>query len=186
MSLTEWLGAITGLLCVFLTVRANIWNWPIGILNNIFFLVLFFESGLYADAILQIIFAGISFYGWWQWRFGGAKGGERPVGRISNWELGWVGLATQGGTLLFAALLSRYTPSTVAYMDAWTTALSLSATYLQSRKYLESWVLWILVDVFYIGLYLYKGLQLTAGVYFVFLCMCFMGWRSWKRLMVST
>jgi nicotinamide mononucleotide transporter len=68
-------------------------------------------------------------------------------------------------------------------MDAWTTALSLSATYLQSKKYLESWVLWILVDVFYIGLYLYKGLQLTAGVYFVFLCMCLMGWRAWKRLL---
>lgn len=179
MSWTEWLGAITGLLCVWLVVREHVWNWPIGILNNVFFLILFWESGLYADSLLQIVYAGIAVWGWWAWLHGN-RGGPLVVTRAPLAPLG-TSLAVAGlGTALLGMLLGRYTPSTVPYMDAWTTCLSLAAQYLQGRKYLESWVLWITADVFYIGLYLQKGLVLTAGVYAVFLMMCLVGLQRWR------
>lgn len=179
MSWTEWLGAITGLLCVWLVVREHVWNWPIGILNNVFFLVLFWESGLYADSLLQIVYAGIAVWGWWAWLHGN-RGGPLVVTRAPLAQLG-TSLAVAGlATAVLGMLLGRYTPSTVPYMDAWTTCLSLAAQYLQGRKYLESWALWITADVFYIGLYLQKGLVLTAAVYAVFLVMCLVGLRRWR------
>lgn len=178
MSWTEWLGALTGLACVWLVVREHVWNWPIGILNNAFFLVLFWQAGLFADSLLQVVYAGIAVWGWWAWLHGD-RGGPLVVTRAPRTALGGTLIATAVATFLLGELLARFTPSTVPYMDALTTCLSLGATYLQGRKHLESWVLWITADVFYIGLYLHKDLLLTAAVYAVFLAMCFVGWRRW-------
>ena len=179
MTWTEWLGAVTGLWCVWLVVREHVWNWPIGILNNLFFLVLFWESGLYADSLLQIVYAGIAVWGWWAWLHGD-RGGPLVVTRAPLARLGGSGALAALGTVGLGFILARFTPSTVPFLDAWTTCLSLAAQYLQGRKFLESWILWITADIFYIGLYLQKGLVLTAIVYAVFLTMCLFGYRRWR------
>ncbi|MGW7454658.1 nicotinamide riboside transporter PnuC [Streptomyces sp. NPDC054787] len=183
MSWTEVLGFVTGALCVWLVARQHIANWPIGIANNVFFIVLFAQAGLYADAGLQIVFIALAAYGWWSWTHGGGPGttGALPVRRTTRTE--WAALAAAGavGVLALTLLLSRATDSTVPFWDALTTGLSLAATYGQCRKLVESWWLWIAADLIYIPLYAYKGLHLTALLYVGFLALCVAGLAGWRR-----
>ncbi len=165
---------------MWLVVRQQVASWPVGILNNAFYLALFWQSGLYADSLLQVFYVGIGLYGWWAWLYGGEARGVLRVSRVSGAALGGTAILVAVGTVVLANLLSVYTDSTVPGLDGWTTALSLGATWLQSRKYLESWLLWILADVFYIGLYWYKDLHLTSLVYAVFLLMCIRGYKEWR------
>lgn len=183
LSWTEVLGFATGALCVWLVARQHIANWPIGIANNIFFIVLFAQAGLYADAGLQIVFVALAAYGWWSWTHGGGPGTAEalPVRRTTRTE--WAALAAAGavGVLGLTLLLSRVTDSTVPFWDALTTVLSLAATYGQCRKLVESWWLWIAADLVYIPLYAYKGLYLTSVLYAGFLALCVVGLLGWRR-----
>ncbi|WP_407839825.1 nicotinamide riboside transporter PnuC [Streptomyces sp. DSM 116496] len=182
-SWTEILGFVTGAVCVWLVARQHIANWPIGIANNVFFIVLFAQAGLYADAGLQIVFIALAAYGWWSWTHGGGPGtaGALRVRRTKAAE--WAALAVAGavGVLALTLLLDRATDSTVPFLDALTTGLSLLATYGQCRKLVESWWLWIAADLVYIPLYVYKGLYLTSLLYMVFLGLCVVGLLGWHR-----
>ncbi len=179
MSGLEVWGALTGLLCVWLLARQNIWTWPIGLANNVLFMVLFWRSRLYADSILQIVFAALGAYGWYQWLHP-VVGAELPVRRTTPTE--WVVLlaATIAGHAGAYWGLSRHTDSPVPFWDSAVLALSLAATYGQARKLLESWILWIVVDIISVPLYVSRGLHLTAGLYFLFLCLCVRGYMSWR------
>ncbi len=181
MSLTEILGFVTGALCVWLLARQNIWNWPIGIANNLFYIAVFLKSGLYGDAGLQVIFAILNAYGWWNWLHPSLSRGEVPVTRTARSTWGWLIPATMLGAAALAIFLARFTDSTVPKWDGLTTALSLAATYGQTKKLLESWWIWIAADVIYIPLYLYKGLWLTSVLYAIFLILCIIGLREWMR-----
>lgn len=182
-SWTEILGFATGAVCVWLVARQHIANWPIGIANNIFFIVLFSSAGLYADAGLQIVFIALAAYGWWSWTHGGGPGTSTalPVRRTTAAE--WTVLAAAGavGVLGLTLLLSRATDSTVPFWDALTTGLSLMATYGQCRKLVESWWLWIAADLVYIPLYVHKELYLTSVLYVGFLALCVAGLLGWRR-----
>jgi len=180
-SLNEALGFITGALCVWLLARQNIWNWPIGIANNLFYVVVFLNSGLYADSVLQVIYAGLAVYGWWTWMRKESQEEELPVARTSSRTWLWLTPATALAAVVLWLALSKFTDSIVPGWDALTTAISLAATWGQCRKLLESWYLWILVDLIYIPLYVYKGLRLTAILYLVFLLLCIGGLRAWRK-----
>jgi nicotinamide mononucleotide transporter len=180
-SWAELLGFATGLLCVGLLVRQHILNWPIGILNVLLLMLVFWSAGLYADAGLQIVYVVLGFYGWWAWLYGGARHTRLVVRRTTRTE--WIGLAV-AGVLLTTGLwlfLDRLTGSTVPLADALTTALSLLATYGQTRKLVENWWIWIAADLIYIPLYAYKDLWLTAILYVAFLTLCVLGLRAWRR-----
>ncbi|MGW1540066.1 nicotinamide riboside transporter PnuC [Streptomyces sp. NPDC002309] len=182
VSWTEVLGFGSGALCVWLVARQHLANWPIGIANNLFFILLFTQAGLYADAGLQIVFIALAVYGWWTWTHGGGPGSDvLPVRRTSRTEWTWLITAGVVGTLALTLLLDRATDSTVPFWDAVTTALSLTATYGQCRKRLESWWLWIAADVIYVPLYAYKELYLTSLLYLGFMTLCVLGLRRWSR-----
>lgn len=186
VSWTEVLGFGSGALCVWLVVRQHLANWPVGIANNLFFVLLFAQSGLYADAGLQIVFIALAAYGWWTWTHGGGPGTSvLPVRGTPRAEGAWLLAAGAVGTLALTLLLSRATDSTVPFWDALTTSLSLMATYGQSRKRVESWWLWIAADLVYIPLYAHKGLYLTSLLYVGFLGLCVAGLRSWRRDMAA-
>jgi nicotinamide mononucleotide transporter len=180
ISETEALAFITGGVCVWLTVKENIWNWPIGIANSAFFTVLFLHAGLYADTGLQVVYIILGFLGWYWWLYGGKDRSELPIAR-TNWRTGMV--------LAFFAVVSvwgmtvylRTINDTAPFLDALTTVVSLAAQYLLTKKLLENWHLWIAVDVLYVGLYAYKDLYLTSVLYFIFLCMAIAGLKEWKR-----
>ncbi|MER6997350.1 nicotinamide riboside transporter PnuC [Streptomyces sp. NPDC000410] len=182
VSWTEVLGFGSGALCVWLVARQHLANWPVGIANNVFFVLLFTQAGLYADAGLQVVFITLAVYGWWTWTHGGGPGSDAlPVRRTTRTEWTWLLAAGVVGTLSLTLLLDRATDSTVPFWDALTTALSLMATYGQCRKRLESWWLWIAADVVYVPLYAYKELYLTSLLYIGFMTLCVLGLRNWSR-----
>ena len=177
----EILGFLTGAVCVWLLVKENIWNWPIGIANNIFYIVIFTQSGLYADAGLQFVYIAISIYGWWNWLHGGRNRSELNVTRVTPSSLsGYLAIAGCSTAVLFW-ILHRFTDSTVPLADGLTTALFLTAQYMMSRKVVENWWFWIVGDTLAIALYIYKHLYLTSALYAIFLVMCIMGLVEWQK-----
>ena len=183
----EPMAVVTGIASVALTVRQHIVSWPVGIASSALFLVLFLGAGLYADSMLQVVYVVLGFYGWWFWLTGGPRRDELPVSRASTRvRLALVVLVVLG-TAAFGAFLDAATDSTVPYADAATTNLSLAAQFLLTRKYIESWPVWIFgVNLPFIAIYLYKDLSLTAGLQLVFIALSIAGWREWRRSMATT
>jgi nicotinamide mononucleotide transporter len=184
-SRAELLGFATGLLTVWLVVRQHIGNWPLGIANVLLLMLVFWTVGLYADACLQIVYVVLGLYGWWQWRYGGRARTRLVVRRTSAAEGVALAVAGIAGTLALWVFLDAFTDSTVPLPDAVTTALSLLATYGQTRKLVESWWLWIAADLVYIPLYGYKDLWLTAILYVAFLMLCGFGLAAWRRALAE-
>jgi nicotinamide mononucleotide transporter len=182
VTFTELLGDGTGLVCVYLVARANVWNWPVGIANTVLFFFLFLRARLYGDALLQVVFTALGVYGWWQWTRPNAAGRELPVRRASAAESLAMGLVSLAGSALAALVLARKTDSPVPVWDASVLVLSLVATWAQAVKLVESWWLWIAVDVISVPLYVARGLYPTALLYALFLGLCVLGLREWLRL----
>jgi nicotinamide mononucleotide transporter len=179
VSVAELLGFVTGAASVWLTVLARISNFPVGIANSAFFLVLFLSARLFADSGLQVVYIVLGFVGWWQWLHGGPERARLAVAK-SGWPLlAWcavfVALGTWGLTVLLDAV-----HDIAPFWDALTTAVSLAAQFLLNWKRIENWAFWIAADVVYIPLYVVKRLDLTAIVYVLFLSMCFAGARAWR------
>jgi nicotinamide mononucleotide transporter len=143
--------------------------------------VLFFHSRLYGDMALQFVFIGISLYGWWNWRHGGQGDSALKISRTGAGMAVVLLTATAAGTAAIDWFLRGFTHSTTPFLDALTTSLSLTAIFMQSRKLMENWMVWILADLFYLGLYTYKGLYFTTVLYAIFLGMCVVGWWEWRR-----
>jgi nicotinamide mononucleotide transporter len=181
MTWIEVLGFVTGAVSVAFAVRESAWNWPVGIANNVFFFVLFWKAKLYADALLQIVYVVISIYGWWNWLRGGVGHSELPIARTRLLTAFLLFLLTALSTAVMAFVLHRFTDSQVPFGDGVTTALSLTAQYMLSRKLLENWWVWMTADVLYILLYCYKSLYLTGILYAVFFAMCIVGYTGWRK-----
>lgn len=180
LNLTEVFGFITGGACVWLTVKQNIWLWPVSIANNIFFIILFLQSQLYADMSLQVVYIVLEILGWYWWLHGGQNNSRLTVSKARPLTLAILAVllivATYGVTLFLSSI-----NDSAPFLDALTTVMSLIAQYLLTRKLIENWYVWIAADVIYIGLYAAKNLYLTSGLYFIFLCMCIAGLREWWR-----
>lgn len=175
-------GFVTGAWCVWLTVKENIWNWPIGIANDIFFIVLFWHARLYADMSLQVIYVILGFLGWYWWLYGGQNHTVLHVNRtprmLAILTALIVAIATAGMTIFL-----QHVHDSAPFWDAITTTLSLAAQFLLTKKLFENWHVWITADVIYIALYAYKHLYLTSALYALFLIMCLVGLRDWRRSM---
>ncbi|MGW9565181.1 nicotinamide riboside transporter PnuC [Prescottella equi] len=179
-SWAEVLGFVTGAWCVWLVGRQSIWNWPIGIANNLVWILLFATAGLFADSGLQVVYIALAVWGWRNW-VQGRSGDTLPVTGATATEWMWLAAAGIAGTTALTVLLDTATSSTVPFWDAITTVLSLLATWCQATKRWESWLLWIAADLIYIPLYLHKGLTLTALLYAGFLLLCVRGLLAWRR-----
>lgn len=158
------------------------WGWPLAIIASLMYFALFWHSRLYGDGSLQIFFAVVSVWGWWQWLRGARPDGSAlHVARLTARGR----LATLVSCLLLWPVigwfLRSYTDTDVPWWDAFPTAVSLVAQFLLGRKYLENWALWMAVNVVSVALYAYKGLWLTAALYVLFLALCVPGWRTWQR-----
>ena len=180
LGLTEVLGFVTGAWCVWLLVEQNIWNWPIGIANNAFYVVVFWRARLFADMSLQVVYIVLSVIGWYLWLHGGAGHGRLAV-RRTRWREGVVIAAVVVALTVAGTAFLRTVRDSAPFLDALTTSMSLAAQYMLTRKMIENWHLWITVDVIYVGLYASRALPLTAVLYAIFLTMCVVGLRQWRR-----
>lgn len=183
----EGLGVITAVIYLFFSIRQKIWLWPFGILTSAFYIYVFFKGRLYADMGLQVYYLIISFYGWYFWIFG-AKGQDKLKVAVLDPKLTrnllFLTFVIYWLLVLALKILPSWLeilPSDLLYWDAFTTAASIIATWMLARKIIEQWLVWIVVDLVSMGLYIYKGLYLTSGLFFVYTVLAFVGYREWKK-----
>jgi nicotinamide mononucleotide transporter len=179
----ELLAFVLALAMVLCNIRVNPWGWPLAIISSLLYFGLFWNSRLYGDAGLQIFFAAIAAWGWWQWLRGTEPDGRvlqvRHLGARGRWfaiavlAIAWPAIGL---------LLANATDTDVPWWDAFPTAASVIGQWLLGRKYVETWPTWVVVNVVSVALFAYKGLWLTALLYTVFLALSFVGWRAWRRI----
>lgn len=181
MSPLEIIAVILSVLGVWLTTRRNLMSWPAGILSCALYAVVFWRTRLYSDMLLQCVYVAVCAYGWWHWKHGVQEEGAVRVENLSL--VGWIAGFAAGlcGSLLLGSVMARYTNAALPYMDSSLTSFSLVAQFWSTRKYVANWIMWIAVDIIYIGVYLYKHLDLTAGLYAIFVVLAIIGLRSWTR-----
>ena len=180
-SLLEIIGVITGILCVYLAAKNNIWNWPIAIVSVGIYIIIFLEAKLYADTGLQVYFLAMNIYGWWFWSRKPADAPKVPVKRISKKEILLSLLGIGVFTALIGFFLYHKTDAAFPFVDSFCTACSLVAQIFLARKVVENWLIWIFVDIIYVGVYLAKGLHLTAGMYALYIYIALMGYLAWRK-----
>jgi len=180
-SLIEQCAVALGLINVSLIIRRSVWNFPFGLLMVVLYAKIFYDYRLYSDALLQIYFFAIQIYGWWYWLKGRDHSGLVVVVRLplAHWPL--YALLALAGVALLGTVMDRLTDADYAYWDATIAILSVIAQFLMSRRILESWLIWITVDVLAIGLYAAKGLNPTAALYALFLVLASVGFVAWLR-----
>ena len=180
----EAAGLVFGLVCVWLLIKQNIWTWPTGIAYVLVSFVVFYEARLYADLALHVIFLGLNLYGWYYWLRGGTRGDDGvPVTTTAPRLLAALLAASALGIAACGALLATYTDAALPYWDSTTSVLSIAAIWLQARKKLESWIVWLVVDVLATGIYVYKEIFFYAVLYLVYIGLAVAGFRAWRRAM---
>lgn len=176
----EWIGTATGLVCVYLAAKQHIWNWPISIVSVGCYLVIFYQHRLYGDSLLQIYFLLTAIYGWYYWRKRDLSH-EKPISSLSSNQI----LLTIAAIILLGVglgvALQHWTDTDVPYADGMCTAMSFGAQLLMTRKILQSWMIWIAVNLCYIPLYLHKDLAMTAVLYSIFAVIAWNGYQDWKK-----
>ncbi|MFZ6844336.1 nicotinamide riboside transporter PnuC [Undibacterium sp. RuTC16W] len=181
-TLLELISFILAVLTVALNIRQIHWAWLFSIVSSALYGIVFFDARLYGDMSLQLVFVLVSVWGWAQWlRKGDAGSSALQVSRLTILQrtvsvIGWL-----AGFVVLSVFLKNYTDTDVAYADGFLTAGSLLGQLLLSRKKWENWHVWIIVDVLYVGLYVYKGLMLTAILYAIFVLMAIIGLRAWSK-----
>lgn len=177
----EIAAALLGVVNVLLVVRRSVWNYPFGIAMVALYFFVFWEAKLYSDALLQIFFFLIQIYGWWAW----VRADRVDHGVAVDWLMHGARLKWLAGTaiavLIWGMGMARYTDAIAPMADATVAGLSVSAQILQSLRKVESWVLWISVDVLAIGLFAWRGLGVTAALYCLFLVLAVLGLAEWRR-----
>ena len=185
MSPLELFAALIGAISVWLSVRQNIWSWPTAIINVVLYAIVFYEAKLYADMGLQVIYAILSIYGWYEWLYGGEGRTELHVSRTGARLGALLALIAAAGSAILGVFLHRATDAALPFMDSFLSSTSLVAQWMMTKKLLENWLVWIGVDVLYVGMFIFKGLFLTAGLYAVFLALAVKGYIDWRRSMAA-
>lgn len=176
----ELLSFLLSVATVWLNIRQNHWAWLFAIISSATYGLVFYGSRLYGDMGLQLVFITVSIFGWYQWLRGDDSHDKLPVTALSARARVLAGVAWLAGFVLLAWFLKNYTDTDVPKSDGFLTAGSLVGQLLLSRKKIENWHVWIIVDVLYVALYLHKNLVLTAILYAVFVGMAVVGLRTWR------
>ena len=179
-TIIETTGVITGILCVYLAAKNKIWSWPFAIISVIIYIFIFWDAKLYADMGLQVYFLIMNFYGWYFWS--SKDNAEKTrVSSITRKEI----ILSIIGVIVFTAGLGFFlyngTDASFPFIDSFCTACSLIAQIFLARKVLENWLIWIFVDIIYVGIYIAKDLHLTAGMYALYIYIAAIGYFAWRK-----
>lgn len=186
-STLELVGVVTGLICVYLAAINNIWNWPFAIISTAIYVYIFQQTALYADMGQNIYLFFINIYGWYFWLKKPKTEEKRPVLSITKKQIIWfiiivaVASPVLGYTLVSLAPILHYKPAAYPYLDSFCTACSLIAQVFLARKVLQNWLIWIFVDIIYVGIYIVKGLEPTAFMFGVYALIALFGYIDWRK-----
>jgi nicotinamide mononucleotide transporter len=184
LSCLDFTAALAGMIGVALGIWQSVWTWPVGIVNVVLTFVAFRRLGLYSDMGLQVVYLALSIYGWYQWLRGGAGHTELKVSRTPRdvWAI-----LTGVGVVIWLALgtfTKQFAGAAIPYIDASLTSTSLVAQYMITRKLIENWIVWIVVDVAYVAVFIWRGSYPFAVLYAVYLVLAVFGYRAWKKALV--
>ena len=181
----SWLELVAFVLAIWMVVcnmRVQVLAWPLALTSSLLYFLLFWSGKLYGEASLQLLFAALALWGWWQWLRGRTAEGDTlhvrtlgPRGRVTAL------LVTLAAWPLLGLFLQHRTDSPLPYWDALPTVASITGQWLLGRKYQENWPVWVIVNLVSIGLFALKGYWLTVVLYAVFVPMSVAGWRAWQR-----
>lgn len=177
----QCVGTALGLLYLWLEYKANIWLWVVGAIMPIVHGVLYLQSGIYADAAMQLYYVVAGIYGLAVWKRRPRKSDD---GKIRHTPKGWVVPLVAVYALLHVAIyfvLVEFTDSRVPVLDSMSTSLCIVAMWMLSRKLVEQWLVWLVVDMISVGLYLYKGIPITSGLYMLYCILAIAGYLRWRR-----
>ncbi|MEQ8483661.1 MAG: nicotinamide riboside transporter PnuC [Pseudomonadales bacterium] len=190
MAWLELTGLISGLLCVWLLIRQSIWTFPIGLIYAAVSVAVFLTARLYADVLLSGYYLIMNAYGWYFWLYGAPWRRTRDdalavtfMPARTRW---WLAAVVALATAVMGWLLDTRTDAELAYWNSATTTMSFAAMWMTARKYIDNWVVWLVVDVLATGIYLARGIEFYALLYAVYLFMAVLGWRAWRQSMTTT
>jgi len=179
----EILAVVLAVAYLVLAIRQNIWCWAAAALSTLLYLFIMYQARLYMESVLQVFYLLMAAYGWYQWRRGGADGEALTV---TTWPARYHLLAV-GSVLLLVyisgELLTRYSDAALPFLDSLTTWGAVVATFMVTRKILENWIYWFVIDAVSIALYIQRDLFFTAALFLVYLVMIVIGYRSWRASM---
>lgn len=189
IDILELLGLVFGLLAVWYLIKQSIYTWPAGIAYVLISFVIFWRIQLYGDFILHIFFLVLNIYGWYYWLFGKKKDEEElPVTTLSikhNVLIALISIVGVWGFGLFLENLDFFfeglEPAALPYWDATTSILSVTGMWLTTRKKIENWYYWLLVDILATGIYVYKGIYFYALLYGIYIILAIIGYLEWKK-----
>lgn len=180
VSWLEVIAIVVALAMVAANMRVHPVAWPLAIISSLMYAWLFADAKLYGEASLQGLFIAVALWGWWQWLRGHAPDGSAlRVHRLTSGQRWAALLATLAAWPLLAMVLARFTDSDVPFLDALPTVGSVTGQLLLARKCVENWAVWLLVNIFSVGLFVHKELWLTAMLYALFAVLSVVGWRAW-------
>jgi nicotinamide mononucleotide transporter len=179
LSQLEWVAAGFGVLNIALLIFRSHWNYLFGLVMVVLYFFIFWEQRLFAEAVLQLFFLGAQVWGWWLWLRVGAEDSRVTV-RWLDWRSRWVWLLAMAAiSINLSWVMAKYTPAAAPYVDTPIAVFSIGAQVLLAYRRIENWILWIVIDLASIGLYIYRDLEPTAGLYGGFLVMSLFGLKEW-------
>jgi len=182
----EYIGTIAGILGVWFSIKEKIITWPTFIICYTIYVYLAFKAGLLANMSLNVVFIILSAYGWWQWNQVGDKASPKETKAIEHiskklWIINvlfWI-----IGTAVIGYLLENYTQSFQPYFDAFATSVAFSAQWMLSKKYIGTWLCWLISDTVFINLWALQGYWVTVFLFFTFMVLAIYGWRQWHHIL---
>jgi len=185
MNSLEIVAVAFGIVSVYLSTRQHLASWPTALVNTALYFVVFARAGLYANMGLQAVYFSLSCYGWYAWLYGGAQHQPLVVVRATRQHAVVLAPIVVVVAVVVGYLLSRVQDATLPWLDAATTAVSLVAQWMMTRKLLENWILWNVVNSVMVGMMLSQGLFLTAALYGAYFVLAVLGYFSWKATLKS-
>jgi nicotinamide mononucleotide transporter len=181
----EAAGVLLSVAYLVLAIRESLWCWPAAFTSSALTVIVLFEARLYSESALNVFYAAMAVYGWYQWRYGGhGPGGTAAALPIGTWSPSQHVIALGGiavGGALIGWLLHRFTAAAYPYADSCVTVASIVTTYMVARKILENWPYWLVIDSVSLYLYVLRGLDLYAGLFALYLVLIVIGWYRWQR-----
>ena len=181
MTLIELIAALLSAWGVWLTAKRRPWCWPVGLVSVLVYTWVFVDAKLYSDALLQLAFAVLIVYGWVRWLQHMGDDGRVQVAPLPRQQAVLHIVLGTLGSLALGFTMHRWTDAALPWLDAALTAFSLVAQWWQARRHIAAWWLWIVVDVIYVGEYVYKSLLITSVLYAGFIVLAAIGLRSWRQ-----
>lgn len=181
----EFVAMLITVFSIWLATIENVWYYPTGLVALAMYTWIYFSARLYAESVLQIICFVLMVYGWYEWLHGGEHRTALPVTRTPRWAWLWGTAAGVVASALTIWIQFHYTNNPNPYVDSSLFAWSLVAQWMTARKWLENWVLWVLINTVSVPLYIVRGLWITAGLYVMLWILAVKGYRDWRRSLVS-